>query len=103
MQGREFNPLECLDTEDVVALYLRNAKKKNPKRYLDAMAEAVQLHGVLPLAKATGLKPGKIAAILHPTDPMASKETLRKVAKAIDDAARGTALFAEPDGRRGAR
>jgi DNA-binding phage protein len=89
MQGREFNPLEHLDTEDVVALYLRKAKNKSAGRYLGAMAEAVQMHGVLPLAKATGLKPKKIAAILHPTDPMASRETLRKVAKAIDDAAKG--------------
>jgi DNA-binding phage protein len=90
MQVREFNPLEYLDTEDVVAVYLRKAKKKSSGRYLDAMAEAVQLHGVLPLARATGLKPGKIAAILHPTDPVASKETLRKVAKVINEAvARG--------------
>jgi DNA-binding phage protein len=89
MQERSYNPVEYLDTVVVVSKYLKAAKRSGPERYLNAMADAVQLHGVLPLAEATGLKPGKIAAILHPTDPMASKETLRKVAKAIDDAARG--------------
>jgi DNA-binding phage protein len=89
MQERSYNPVEYLDTAVVVSKYLKAAKRSGPERYLDAMADAVQFHGVLPLAKATGLTPGKIAAILHPTDPVASKETLRKVAKVIDDAAKG--------------